>query len=877
MLLMAFMAPWAANAQQTIYSYGFENNNFAGEGWTCLNARYSYTGISTTSANSGTYSYKLYYKGESSKQQIMISPKFDGNNITKVTVSFYYYSKPWDSTHCTFKVGYSTNATVSGDSDFTWIDDWITPASSQTWLSYNKTFEITTGSITYIAIKNDNTDGDYLLFDDFSFVDENAAPSTCTVPTGFINTALTTNSATFTWTETGDFNIRYKTSTTPWDTIAVSTTPYTLPGLAEYTQYEVQLQTNCGEGDLSDWTSSVFVTTKYTPITLPYFEGFENGMGHWTMENCHTSTGISSDANYSGTKGFKFYFRENPPQYLISPEFSGATNGIYVSFYYKNSSSSYPETFQVGYSTTTNATSAFIWDEEQTAGDTQWHLYEHTFLYDVKYIAVKLNSNDKHYLYIDDFNFKAVKVFNTAGNWNVASNWASNSIPTIGDNAIINFACTIPSGTVAQANNIEIASGASLTIADSAQLICNSFVYATTKKTITAATNWGEGNYTPDGWYFIASPIDNGANGTNVGDVALLTSGDYDLYRFNQAGANGEWENYKAHQNDTINPFKLYNKYGYLYANKNTVTLEFTGYTKPALSSGLDSLLLVYDNEAAENMKGWNLVGNPYVFNAYANKPYYKINEEKDGLELVSAYNTNPIAPCTGVLVQATGARQYVKFTKNAPAAPSKGNVELNLTGNGKRGAETLDKAIVSFNEDFELGKFYFGQQNANIYIPQNGEEYAIISSEAQGEMPVNFKANADGQYTISVNVEDVEMGYLHLIDNMTGADIDLLSTPSYTFNASTTDYASRFRIVFAGNSVNEFDTEDNFAFISNGQVIVNNEGFATLQVIDITGRIISSEIINGSCSTNLNAATGVYVLRLINGENVKTQKIVVK
>jgi hypothetical protein len=32
----------------------------------------------------------------------------------------------------------------------------------------------------------------------------------------------------------------------------------------------------------------------------------------------------------------------------------------------------------------------------------------------------------------------------------------------------------------------------------------------------------------------------------------------------------------------------------------------------------------------------------------------------------------------------------------------------------------------------------------------------------------------------------------------MTGADIDLLQTPSYTFEAKTSDHASRFRLVFS-------------------------------------------------------------------------------
>ena len=84
-------------------------------------------------------------------------------------------------------------------------------------------------------------------------------------------------------------------------------------------------------------------------------------------------------------------------------------------------------------------------------------------------------------------------------------------------------------------------------------------------------------------------------------------------------------------------------------------------------------------------------------------------------------------------------------------------------------------------------------------------ENFLVVTNkEGQGEMPLNFKANANGEYTITVNPENVEMGYLHLIDNMTGADIDLLQTPEYTFNAKTTDYESRFRLVFVCGDAND-------------------------------------------------------------------------
>ena len=58
---------------------------------------------------------------------------------------------------------------------------------------------------------------------------------------------------------------------------------------------------------------------------------------------------------------------------------------------------------------------------------------------------------------------------------------------------------------------------------------------------------------------------------------------------------------------------------------------------------------------------------------------------------------------------------------------------------------------------------------------------------------------------------------------------------------------------------------------------IIANEDEATLQVIDVNGRILSSETINGSVSKAINAAPGVYVIRLVNSKNVKTQKIVVR
>ena len=109
----------------------------------------------------------------------------------------------------------------------------------------------------------------------------------------------------------------------------------------------------------------------------------------------------------------------------------------------------------------------------------------------------------------------------------------------------------------------------------------------------------------------------------------------------------------------------------------------------------------------------------------------------------------------------------------------------------------------------------------------------------------------------------------------MTGAEIDLLTTPSYTFNAKINDYPSRFRLVFDAKDASD-DSDDNFAFISNGEIIVNGTG--TFQVIDVLGhQLVSREAISDFRLPTAVFSPGVYVLRLIGDNNVKTQKIVVE
>ena len=369
------------------------------------------------------------------------------------------------------------------------------------------------------------------------------------------------------------------------------------------------------------------------------------------------------------------------------------------------------------------------------------------------------------------------------------------------------------------------------------------------------------------GYYLVASPVEMAPNhtvtsGTDEYAVGMITDDgtdpenySYDLYSFDQSETL-EWRNYRQET------FNIVPGNGYLYANKDDVTINFWG--EPTATS----TTLTKDTDAA--FEGMNLVGNPLGTKAYIDRDFYIMNSE--GTELILS-SRDYIFPMEGVFVYAESDEETLEF-ENEPTDVINPNITADITADNK----LVDRAIVRFGNGGMLRKFQLNENSTKVFIPQDGKDYAIVRSNAEGEMPVNFKASANGTYTLSVNPENVEMNYLHLIDNMTGTDVDLLATPSYSFEAKTTDYASRFRLVFSANDENGASTGSaTFAFFNGSEWMISNQGDATLQVIDMMGRVLSSETINGNANVNLNQTAGIYMLRLVNGNSVKVQKVVVR
>ena len=391
---------------------------------------------------------------------------------------------------------------------------------------------------------------------------------------------------------------------------------------------------------------------------------------------------------------------------------------------------------------------------------------------------------------------------------------------------------------------------ANATIAPSSNPAPVEFTTAATPTFYLPITGYGEGN---NYWYLIASPIGEVAPDAVDGMIDQEPE-NYDLFRFNQSAAMA-WENYKKEGEHQY--FNLEAGKGYLYASKYDVQLAFTGVPY----SGDGVVDLAYD--ATSPFAGYNLIGNPFADEAMLEKPFYRMNE--DGSAFAASLESNVVAAMEGVLVQATEEGEQVTFVPSDKAGAVIPTTNIMVSSNNK----VVDNAIVRFDEGATLGKIQLNENSTKIYVPQNGKDYAIVNATA-GEMPLNFKAETTGTYTLSFKLSEANVGYLHLFDKATGEDIDLLIDHEYSFVGSPRDNEDRFIIRFS-----EVAANDIFVYQNGDQLIVNGEG--QLQVFDVMGRYVAAYDVNGNMSISASQfSNAVYVFRMV-GTDVKTQKIVVR
>ena len=346
---------------------------------------------------------------------------------------------------------------------------------------------------------------------------------------------------------------------------------------------------------------------------------------------------------------------------------------------------------------------------------------------------------------------------------------------------------------------------------------------------------------------------------------------------------------------------------GYLMATKQETLLRCKG----TLNNGDVSIAVTTDGPYRT---GYNFLGNPYQsyldFDAFAagnlglwdggsvtNASYIML--DKDGYTNY-AYNASEnsflanryLHPHQGFMIIVKGSGTTATFDntmRNTTATAAFRDEHINYPlvnlivteADGKRDLTTVELGRPDKGGAFKAYDLHRGK--GCIYTHYEDNDYAIaFTKPGITEVGIRFETTDNESFTMTWDTENGEFAYLHLIDNMTGADIDCLSATEYRFSATPDDYKSRFRLVFDYTGIEENEEDGpstgsgTFAFQMGDELVVNGEG--TLEVIDMLGRVIKTETLNGIQSTTTSPTTaGVYVLRLKNKEGRKVQKIVIR
>jgi hypothetical protein len=476
----------------------------------------------------------------------------------------------------------------------------------------------------------------------------------------------------------------------------------------------------------------------------------------------------------------------------------------------------------------------------------------------------------------------------TDDSWTTHSNW--DTYPSFIDNVVI--ASNVTLSTTTSVSDLTINSGKQLAIAETGSLTVSGTltndgenilihsggqldqtttgINATVEYDIEAWTNDPAG-----GWYTIASPVTDQSIQALFGSISDTPV--VDLYSYNES--NNTWLNYNA---SAFEESLLLIGKGYLTAFETATTLNFSG----TLNAGTVSPISLSHASGNPDLMGWNLVGNPYPSNITigvqamvtndVSTGYYTVT---NGTALLPSTNDDPIPPCTGFFVEANATGQTITFNNSET---TKNNVveDADYLAIEVSDESYLDRAYLWFNEAIGLKKMaHLSNEVPVLYVPKNGQAYAIAiiaDKSSAKEIPLHFEAGSSSTYTLNFKATNADFEYLHLIDNYTGADIDLLLQSEYEFQSSPQYDKTRFSLLFEKNDSGSSVTE-NFAFVSNGVLMLNGApDDARLQMVDIQGRIVYDGLVSDADLNMSNLNTGVYVIRLIQSDQVRNQKIII-
>ena len=469
--------------------------------------------------------------------------------------------------------------------------------------------------------------------------------------------------------------------------------------------------------------------------------------------------------------------------------------------------------------------------------------------------------------------------------WNVPGNWSNGVVPAEGDNVTIEANAVITSGNV-NVKDLAIYPNVSLTVGEGTSLTVtglitqksnysivleeggqifqnNANVTARFKMSIDNPTDWSD-EANKDGWQFISMPLEN------VPHTDFTSYGEYDLYKYD-GSQELEWLNHKA---GSFAETEFISGVGYLASLKDAETATVFGTLNTATSKVWGQYYINNDKVLAN----FKLLGNPFTFDM----DMAKLNSYETmvaGYAVVNAngeyeYKTDgTVKVGEGFFVKvATNFAQLI-YDHNAKSTRSASNNSLNITATGNAGEDNVIINLAGKSEGFDKLQ-NFNDAIATVYVAEDGKNYGIYNCDADvQEVELSFNANQMGNYTISIQPNG-KFQTVTLVDRFTGVETNML-VEDYNFTAMSNVNNNRF-IVKLAVSDQQSAVSDNFVYQSGEDLIIDAEG--TVQIIDVMGRVLVSDEVE-STNNRINVSgfqNGTYMVRVINGSEVKVEKVVI-
>ncbi|MBN8696282.1 MAG: PKD domain-containing protein [Bacteroidetes bacterium] len=369
-----------------------------------------------------------------------------------------------------------------------------------------------------------------------------------------------------------------------------------------------------------------------------------------------------------------------------------------------------------------------------------------------------------------------------------------------------------------------------------------------------------------DGWMFIATPV-SGATLQQWDDDFItggFTGSQYPPPTVTNASIvsydetlSGIYDDGYVEPTNITNPITA-NKGYWAYIMNAPVTIDVTG----TLLKKNISIPVTYTDDPAQpaSEDGWNLIANPYPstidWNAagwtktnIANAVYTYSPTLDQYTSYVGGIGTNGgsnlIASSQAFLVQATGPSPVLQITETVKNASDGLFIRSNqqmitdyLLKLDLGGAGYTDETVIRFNENattnFDLGldanKFYsFNTDVPGISSIQDTFNLSInslplLTNDLQ--IPIMVKVGITGSYTISLDslTNMPTSACLILTDLLNGNQIDLRTTPSYTFSIPSSTTTPRFMLNI-GKPIGLLAQAPQCSGLSNGNVIATGLG----------------------------------------------------